>query len=258
MNPILQISHLNIGYTSKKQQICIAKEINTTIKEAKFIALLGKNGVGKSTLLRTIANMQASLHGEIFIEGKNSKTLSPVAFSKKVSVVLTERIPPSNLSVYEIIALGRQVYTDWIGNLSKADRFIIDDVMNQVQIQTLKNKKIDELSDGQYQKVMIARALAQNTPIILLDEPTAHLDIINKAEIFKLLKSLVKTKNKTIVISSHELQLAIQSTDDLWLMTDEGFVSGNKNHLITTNALQGVFKSDIVSFDAQTNQFVFQ
>jgi len=257
MNHILNIKNLSIGYTSKKQQLIIASDINVTINHPKLIAILGKNGIGKSTLLRTISKVQPSLNGLIFINDTDLTEYNSVELSKKVSVVLTERIPPSNLTVYELIALGRQVYTNWIGTLTANDKSIITKAIHQVNINDLINKKIDELSDGQYQKVMIARALAQDTPIILLDEPTAHLDIVNKAEIFKLLKELVKTQQKTILISSHELQLAIQSSDDLWLLSEKKFISGSKENLIKNNELQSLFSSEIISFNEETNQFIF-
>jgi len=257
MSSILNISNLSIGYTSKKQNLVIAKAINVEITQPKFIALLGKNGIGKSTLLRTISKVQPSLQGKVQVDSRDVKSYNNMDFSKKISVVLTERIPPSNLTVYELIALGRQMYTNWIGTLRSEDLAKIEESIKQVKINSITDKKVDELSDGQYQKVMIARALAQDTPIILLDEPTAHLDIINKAEIFKLLKELVKEKKKTILISSHELQLAIQTADDLWLMTDRDFISGSKEDLIRNNALQGLFASEIISFNKETAQFIF-
>lgn len=257
MKEILKIENLSIGYVAKKQNLIVAKSINTAINKPKLIALLGGNGIGKSTLLRTIANVQEILKGTIFINDKDISKYGSVDLSKMISVVLTEKIPPSNLTVHEIIALGRQVYTNWIGTLSSADKKIIDDVIDLVKINNLKHKKIDELSDGQYQKVMIARALAQDTSIILLDEPTAHLDIVNKIAIFKLLKELSSIKQKTIIISSHELQLAIQTADDLWLMTDDAFVAGNKDELIKNNELQNLFPSENISFDKATNQFLF-
>jgi len=257
MNNILNIENLSIGYISKKKNTFIAKGINASINQPKLIALLGKNGIGKSTLLRTISKMQPSLNGKIAIVNKNLIHYNALELSQKISVVLTEKIPPSNLTVYELIALGRQTYTNWIGTLSKTDKSKISEAIDLVNLRKIVSKKIDELSDGQYQKVMIARALAQDTSIIILDEPTAHLDIVNKAEIFKLLKELVKTKQKTILISSHELQLAIQTADDLWLMTDNEFIAGNTEKLIQNNALQNLFSSNTISFDNKTKQFVF-
>lgn len=255
---ILKISDLDIGYLSKKKTIVVSKAINVTVKQPKFIALLGRNGVGKSTLLRTISKMQPSLQGQITIENKNIHAYNITDYSKKVSVVLTERIPPSHLTVYELIALGRQVYTNWIGTLSVDDKIKIEDALKLVNCIELKHQKIDELSDGQYQKVMIARALAQDTSIILLDEPTAHLDVVNKIEIFRILKQLVSKENKTIIISSHELQLAVQIVDDLWLMSAVGLVSGQTCDLIQNNALQNLFSSDSISFNKESNQFMFK
>ena len=254
---ILNIENLSIGYIYKKKNTVIAKGINVIVNQPKLIALLGENGIGKSTLLRTISKMQLSLDGNIIIDNKNLNHYKALELSQKISVVLTEKIPPSNLTVYELIALGRQTYTNWIGTLSEIDKSKINEAIELVSIKNIVSKKIDELSDGQYQKVMIARALAQDTSIIVLDEPTAHLDIVNKVAIFKLLQELVKTKQKTILISSHELQLAIQTADDLWLMTDNGFIEGNTSELIKNNALQELFSSNAISFDSKTKQFMF-
>ena len=254
-NSILNIKNLSIGYRSKKQKNTIASNINVEVVEPKLICLLGKNGIGKSTLLRTISKVQPALKGEIKIDSKTLSMYNSVELSKKVSIVLTERIPPNNLTVYELIALGRQVYTNWIGTLDKVDKTAINNAIDLAKINMLKNKKVAELSDGQYQKVMIARALAQDTPIILLDEPTAHLDINNKIEIFQLLKKLAS--KKIIIISSHELQLAIQTANDLWLMSDTEFTCGDKNELIKNNKLQQLFETDLVSFDKKTKQFIF-
>ncbi len=255
MKDILNIENLSIGYIAKKQNTIIAADINVTVNQPKFIALLGRNGVGKSTLFRTIASVQPMINGTIFINNKNITDYNSVELSKEISVVLTERIPLSNLTVYELIALGRQVYTNWIGTITAHDKLMIENAINQVNIIDLSNKKIDELSDGQYQKVMIARALAQDTSIILLDEPTAHLDIINKVEIFKLLNDLVIKKGKTIIVSSHEIQLCLQFTNDLWLMTEEEFISGNTNNLTVNNSLNKVFKSKHFVYNHQTRQF---
>ncbi len=259
MSEILKIENLSIGYSSKKKKTEVAKNIHVKVEQSKLICLLGKNGIGKSTLLRTIAKIQNPLSGNIYIDSQKIETYNNVELSKKVSIVLTERIPPNNLTVYELIALGRQVYTNWIGTLTKKDDFIIQKAIEKTKITAIKNKKVDELSDGQYQKMMIARALAQDTPIILLDEPTAHLDINNKVTIFKLLKDIVTTsqKKKLIIVSSHELQLAIQVADDLWLMHENEFICGNKKELIENDKLQKIVETEFVSFDKKTKQFLF-
>lgn len=257
MNKILKIENLSIGYITKKKQNVIASNIDVEINEPKMICLLGKNGIGKSTLLRTIAKIQPLLDGEIYIENEEIQNNTSIQLSKKISIVLTERIPPNNLTVYELIALGRQMYTNWIGKLTTKDTIKITEAIEITKINAIKNKKIDELSDGQYQKVMIARAIAQDTPIILLDEPTAHLDINNKVEIYKLLKELSKNKQKTILITSHELQLAIQFANDLWLMSPQKFISGETNKMIETNRLQDLFETKSVTFDKTTKQFLY-
>ena len=258
MKEILTIKNLSIGYTYKKQQTVISSGINAIINQPKLVVLLGKNGIGKSTLLRSISKMQSSIDGNIVIDNEPLDEYDATDKSKKISIVLTEKIPPSNLSVYELIALGRQTYTNWIGSLQNEDKIKIDEAINLVKIDHIKYQKLDELSDGQFQKVMIARALAQDTKIILLDEPTAHLDIINKVEVFNLLQELVITKQKTIIVSSHELQLAIQTADDLWLMYDDKFISGNKNEILDNRLFQKLFSSKRVFFDKKTNQITYK
>jgi len=257
-NTMLKTSNLSIGYTSKKKQTIIAKNIDIKIDTAKLIALIGKNGIGKSTLLRTLSKVQPKLKGEVFIASKNLAAYSNSALAEKISIVLTEKIPPSNLTVYELIALGRQTYTNWIGSLTDSDKAKINNAINLCNINTLKSKKIDELSDGQYQKMMIARALAQDTPIILLDEPTAHLDINNKIEIFKLLKNLVETEQKLIIISTHELQLALHASNDLWIMTEDEFLCDTTKNHIKNNNLDKIVSSEFVKFDKIKEQFMFE
>jgi len=166
---------------------------------------VGANGIGKSTLLRTLTNVQKPLSGEIYINSKSVLDYEPVELAQQLSLVLTEQIASKNLSVFELVALGRQPYTNWMGNLSQEDITITNKALAQTNIEALKTKKCFELSDGQLQKVMIARALAQDTDLIILDEPTTHLDMYHKAYILKLLKKLAKDTGKTILYSSHEI-----------------------------------------------------
>ena len=180
LNSIIKTINLSIGYQNKKNVSCIAKDINLSLYKGNLICILGENGIGKSTLLRTLTKVQPKLSGEILFEGRKLETISNIELAKKMSLVLTEKIPESNLTVYELIALGRQPYTNWLGNLTIEDKNHIQLAIKQTNIKDIIDKKHYELSDGQLQKVMIARALAQNTEIITLDEPTAHLDIHNK------------------------------------------------------------------------------
>ncbi|MDY7394221.1 ABC transporter ATP-binding protein [Aureibaculum sp. 2210JD6-5] len=255
-NIVLKTNNLKIGYQHKKQTFCVADNINITLSKGQFVCLLGKNGIGKSTLLRTLTKVQSGLGGNILIDNKSLETISNIDLAKKMSLVLTEKIPDSNLNVYEIIALGRQPYTNWIGNLTDNDKTYVDFAIEQTNIRGIVYKKYNELSDGQLQKVMIARALAQNTEIIILDEPTVHLDIQNKVEIFKLLKTLSLKHEKTILISSHEIQLALQLANQLWLMNDEGIISGPTENLIANGSVANLFSSNLVTFDAKSKQFI--
>lgn len=255
-NIILKVSDLSIGYTTKKKQQIIASNINISLEKGKLVCLLGKNGIGKSTLMRTIAKVQPKLAGNIEIDNQLLTSISAKALSQKIGLVLTERIPESNLTVYELIALGRQPYTNWLGTLTKDDTKHIKEAIENTNITNLANKRCDELSDGQLQKVMIARVLAQNTAIIMLDEPTAHLDIHHKIEVFNLLKSLVNEYDKTVIISTHEVQLAIQLADKLWLMNKNKFTAGTTETLISENQLDTLFDSELVKFDAKTKQFI--
>jgi len=253
---IIKTIKLGIGYFNRKEATCVIDNINLSLNKGNFVCVLGKNGIGKSTLLRTLTKVQPKLSGEITLNGKPLETVSNPELAKKMSLVLTERIPESNLSVYELIALGRQPYTNWIGKLNDKDHQQINLAIKQVHLEDLLDKKHDELSDGELQKVMIARALAQDTELIILDEPTAHLDIHNKIEIFTLLKKLCKELHKTILISTHEIHLALQLSNELWLINDSGIVSGQTESLINDGSISKLFSSDLITFDLKSKQFI--
>lgn len=254
---ILETKGLEIGYFNKKKVLSIAKEINIEINKPKFISLIGKNGIGKSTLIRTLSNTQEIINGEIKIDGKTINSYTNKELSKKIAIVLTEKIPPNNLNVYNLIALGRQQYTNWIGKLTDEDKIEINNAIEACNIQNLVSHKINALSDGQYQKVMIARAIAQQTEMIFLDEPTAHLDLNNKIEIFKLLKDLVNKQKKLIIISSHEIQLVLKFSDDLWIMSENEFIADNVSNQIKNGKVNKLIDSEFVKFDKQKKQFSF-
>ncbi|MFG6685497.1 ABC transporter ATP-binding protein [Mariniflexile sp. HNIBRBA6329] len=252
---ILKTEDLSIGYQSKKAQTLVASHINIELHKGELVGLVGGNGIGKSTLLRTITNVQDALSGAIFINGEPIKKYPALDLAKLLSLVLTEQMMSKNLSVFELVALGRQPYTNWVGNLSENDIAIINTALSQTNIIDLKQKRCFELSDGQLQKVMIARALAQDTDLIILDEPTTHLDMYHKAYILKLLQKLAKETGKTILFSSHEIDLAIQLCDKLIVMSSNQVVSDTPCHLISKGVFETLFPKDLIAFDEKTGSF---
>jgi iron complex transport system ATP-binding protein len=252
---ILKTKDLSIGYASKKERTIVASNINIELHRGELVGLVGGNGIGKSTLLRTITNVQNALGGEIYINDKQIKKYPAIDLAKVMSLVLTEQMISKNLSVFELVALGRQPYTNWVGNLSKNDITIVNNALTQTNISTLKHKRCYELSDGQLQKVMIARALAQDTDLIILDEPTTHLDMYHKAYILKLLQKLAKETGKTILFSSHEIDLAIQLCDRLIVMSKDNVVSDTPCNLISKGTFESLFPKDLIAFDEKTGSF---
>lgn len=254
-NIILKTKDLTIGYASKKVNSIIVSNINIALKRGELVGLIGANGIGKSTLLRTLTNVQNPISGIININKKNITEYNPIDLAKVMSLVLTEQVATKNLSVFELVALGRQPYTNWVGNLSSEDIKAINTAIQQTNISELKNKRCFELSDGQLQKVMIARALAQDTDLIILDEPTTHLDMYHKAYILKLLQKLAKDTNKTILFSSHEIDLAIQLCDTMIVMTNNKVVSDTPCNLISKGTFETLFPKDLIAFDEITGSF---
>lgn len=252
---ILKTENLSVGYTSKKGKQVIASNINIELKQGELVGLIGANGIGKSTLLRTITNVQNPLNGSILLNQKDIHSYNSFDLAKKLSLVLTEPVASKNLSVFELVALGRQPYTNWIGNLSNTDLNQVENALKQTNIEDLKHKKCYELSDGQLQKVMIARALAQDTDLIVLDEPTTHLDMYHKAYILKLLQKLAKDTGKAILFSSHEIDLAIQLCDTLVVMTKNNVFSGQPCQLIEAKVFENLFPKDLIAFDEKTGTF---
>ena len=256
MKSILITSNLTIGYKSKKGTVTIAENLNLSLKEGKLISLIGANGIGKSTLLRTITGIQPPLKGSVSLNDKNISSYKPLELAQNLSLVLTEKLPPSNLSVFELVALGRQPYTNWIGTLSQTDIEKVQEALELTQIEHLAQKKHFEISDGQLQKVLIARALAQDTPLIILDEPTTHLDLLHKVSLFKLLKKLTQETQKCILFSTHDIDLAIQLSDEMIIMTSELIVQDEPCHLISKGSFATLFQDEHITFDAEKGKFI--
>jgi iron complex transport system ATP-binding protein len=255
-NNILSASNLSIGYATKKEKNVIASNLNLNLQAGKLISLVGANGIGKSTLLRTLCGIQKSISGAVFLNEKDIQTFEPLALAQKLSLVLTEKLPPSNLTVFELIALGRQPYTNWLGKLSDNDLQKVNQAMQLTEIDHLANKKYYEISDGQLQKCLIARALAQDTSLIILDEPTTHLDLVHKVSVFKLLKKLSQETNKCILFSTHDIDLAIQLSDEMIVMTEGNVVQDEPCNLISKGVFNSLFKNENIVFDSEKGKFV--
>jgi len=252
---LIECINLNIGYQEKQHTKIIAQDINLNIPKGKLIALIGENGIGKSTLLKTLTKIQKPLSGSININGVSIEKLNEQDLAKEISLVLTEKIPSKNLSVYELISLGRQPHTNWIGKLKKQDLFIINEAINKTDLSDVKDRKCHTLSDGQMQRVMIARCLAQNTPLIFLDEPTTHLDLYHRISILKLLKDLSTTTQKTILFSTHEIELALELCDMMIVMKNKTLHYDTPQKLIDDNVFDDLFPKNLIQFDKVSHRF---
>ena len=257
-NSILSTSNLRIGYSTKKETIVLTDNLNLSFKAGKLISLIGANGIGKSTLLRTLIGIQKPISGSVFLNNKDIKSLDSLKIATYLSIVLTEKLPPSNLTVFEIIALGRQPYTNWIGKLSNLDIEKVNQAMELTQIMHLSNKKHFEISDGQLQNVLVARALAQDTGLIILDEPTTHLDLVHKVSLIKLLKKLTQETNKCILFSTHDVDLAIQISDEMVVMTTENVLQDEPCNLISRGVFNTLFDDEHILFDAKKGKFIIK
>jgi iron complex transport system ATP-binding protein len=258
MKTVLSAQNLSIGYHSKKGNTIIAEGINLDLEQGKLIALIGANGIGKSTLLRTLTAIQKPLAGGIVLNNKSLTAYSAKDLAQNLSIVLTESLPPSNLTVFELVALGRQPYTNWLGTMSSEDIEEVNKALKLTQIEHLEEKKHFEISDGQLQKVLIARALAQNTPLIILDEPTTHLDLLHKVSLLRLLKKLTAETSKCILYSTHDLDLALQLSDEIIVMTEDAVEQDTPQNLISRNVFNKLFNDDTITFDANKKGFIIK
>jgi iron complex transport system ATP-binding protein len=255
---VLEAKNLSIGYTANKQVTTVAAAINLSLKTGSLTALIGANGIGKSTLLRTLTGIQKPLDGQVNLEHKNISDYSAAALAQHLSIVLTESLPASNLTVYELVALGRQPFTNWLGNLSDEDKVKISEALQLTQTEHLAHKKHFEISDGQLQKVLIARALAQDTKLIVLDEPTTHLDFQHKASVLRLLKNLAAESGKSILYSTHDLDLALQLSDELIVVTKNKVIQDTPEQLITDKIIDSLFDDPNIIFDPEKRSFIFR
>lgn len=242
---MIELRNLSTGYANK----VVACGLNATLKEGELVSLLGCNGVGKSTLLRTLSAFQPALKGEVIIQGRKLSEVSAQELSRLVGVVLTERPHLHNMTVRDLVAMGRSPYTGFWGKLYEEDKAIIEEAISMVGIASLQDRQVNTLSDGERQKVMIAKALAQQTPVILLDEPTAFLDFPSKVETMRLLRKLAHEMGKIIFLSTHDVEMALQLSDRLWLMTTQGITSGTPRQLAQDGSLTTFIQVEGINFD---------
>lgn len=249
---ILSTQNLAIGYGSNVVQ----KDLNVNVRRGELICVLGINGCGKSTLFRTLSGLQRPLGGHTFINGKDVLSLTDTEKALLFSLVLTERMDLDNTTVSDVVALGRYPYSSWLGGLSEMDKTIIQQSLEQVHLLHKTASRFNQLSDGERQRVMIAKALAQNTPLILLDEPTAHLDLPNRMKTMLLLRQLTHQTHKAILLSTHELDLALQAADRIWLMKPQGgIINGLPEDLVLNGTFQEVFANDSFVFNTANGNF---
>lgn len=252
----IRIDKLSIGYRGKHGVKTVATDISDSIHSGELTCLLGENGAGKSTLLRTLSGFLPPLAGEITILGRPLHSYREKDLSTVIGVVLTEKNNLQNMTVEELVGMGRSPYTGFWGRLSAADRNKVAEAMALVGVESLHERLVQTLSDGERQKVMIAKALAQETPIIFLDEPTAFLDYPSKVEILHLLHRLSREMQKTIFLSTHDLELALQIADQLWLMArGRSVMAGNPEDLALDGTLDTFFNRPGVAFEKQTGLY---
>lgn len=253
---MIEAKELAIGYRAYKNERLVASGLNFTLPDGRLTALLGPNGSGKSTLIRTLSCLQPVMAGDVLLDGVSLSSRSRVELSKRLSIVLQEPIRGTHLSVFELVALGRIPHTNRMGNLAGPDLEKVYESLDATGITALSTRKISQLSDGELQRAMIAKALAQETHYILLDEPTAHLDVLGKIELIDKLRSL--TTSKTILFSTHDVELALQMADHIWLIDENGTVkTGAPEDLVLEGSIGNIYsRNQEWGFDNQTGHIL--
>lgn len=247
----MQLRGVSVGYKSRRSTSLVLSDLNLDLNGGEVTILLGANGGGKSTLLRTLARSQPPLFGRIEIEGRDIARLPQVDLAKNVGLVLTDKLSLGAMTALELVELGRYPYTNWAGSLTKHDEFIARQALDLVGAAHLATRSVDEMSDGERQRVTVARALAQQPKILVLDEPTAFLDVTARAELLTTLRNLARTTSMAVVLSCHDLDLALRTADVIWLLNRRGDLDvGAPEDLIENGTIGAVFSSPLVAFSA--------
>ena len=253
---MLSTIDLAVGYRNGKRVTEVLTHLDVSLYAGELVCLLGANGIGKSTLLRTISGVQLALRGTIEINGRDLIDYSSKELSKLIGIVYTDRTLAGALTVEELVSLGRQPYTGFFGRLDADDRQVVADAIESVGMSHKTHDYVATLSDGERQKAMIARALAQETPIIILDEPTAFLDVASRIETMQLLRQLAQSQQKAVLLSTHDVGLSLPLTDRLWLVTaDSTVVEGTTSQFISDGTLNNLFLGRNVAFDSSVMDF---
>lgn len=255
---MLHLRDLYIGYNEEQNRHIVAETLNASLPRGVLTCLIGANGVGKSTLMRTLAGFQPALRGEVRIDGKPISGYTSKELSERVGVVLTEKNLPADLTIEEVVGLGRTPYTNFWGTLTLADRTIVDEAISLVGLDSLRKRKIHQVSDGERQKAMIAKALAQQTPVIFLDEPTAFLDYPSKISMMQLLRRLAHEQDKLVLLSTHDLEIAFQTADHLWLLQHSGLYTGTLSELSERGVISAFLESDELHYDVGTQRIILK
>ena len=246
---LLSAENLRVGYLLGKKEIKVCDGMNFELKRGELVALLGPNGAGKSTLLRTLSSSLQPLSGNVYYSGRLLKNISQRDLSRKISVVLTDHTQAGGLTVSELVSLGRQPYTGFFGRLKARDLRLVDEAINSVGLSFKSNSYMAELSDGERQKAMIAKALVQETDVLLLDEPAAFLDVASKLELMALLRQIAVERDCAVLFSSHDVEQALTLSDKLWLMGRDGLLCGGTEDMVLQGHLSDLFRSKNVRFD---------
>lgn len=251
----ISLDHLDIGYRRGRRHYVVGRDLSASLEAGRLTCLLGSNGVGKSTLLRTLCGLQPPLGGSVELMGQPVGSYSTNGLARTVGIVLTQRVDADNMRVADLVAMGRTPYTGFLGALTPADRRVVDEAMQQVGVAAFARRMVRTLSDGERQKVMIAKTLAQQTPVVLLDEPTAFLDYPSKVEVMRLLRRVAHENHKAVLLSTHDVEMALHAADCLWLMDAASLRTGTPAALSANGALSAFFARDGLAFNGASGRF---
>ena len=247
---ILETHNLAVGFGQGSKRTVLLQDLNLSLEQGHMVALLGRNGAGKSTMLKALTCDTLPIRGTVEIDGRPSTQINKRDLSRLVALVATERIMGGAFTIRELVALGRQPHTGFLGRLSRHDNEIVDECLNAVGITHKAEQHVANLSDGERQKAMVAKALAQETPIIVLDEPTAFLDVASRIETMKLLHKLAREQHKAVLLSSHDISQSLLLADELWVITnDREVITGTTEQVVMSGAMHKVFSDTAIMFN---------